>query len=65
MFEVFSVPQSDPIVEHKLRGIYMSRSKDNKNKSGGIRRIIDWLPELVYILMYIPRLTMKLIRGVF
>lgn len=43
----------------------MSRRKDNKNKSEGIRGIIDWLPELVYGLMYIPRLTMKLIRGVF
>ena len=43
----------------------MSRSKGNKNKSEGIRRIIDWLPELVYVFMYIPRLTMKLIRGVF
>lgn len=43
----------------------MSSSKDNKNKNEGIRRTIDWLPELVYALMYIPGLTMKLIRGVY
>jgi len=43
----------------------MKSNKDNKIKSEHIRRIIDWLPELVYGLMYIPRLTMKLIRGVF
>lgn len=43
----------------------MGRSKDHKSKSEGIRGIIDWLPELVYVLMYIPRLVIKLFRGGF
>lgn len=43
----------------------MGKNKDNKNKSEGVRGIIDWLPELAYVLMYIPRLAIKLIRGLF
>ncbi|MDS9470930.1 hypothetical protein [Sporosarcina pasteurii] len=43
----------------------MRGSKDNKKKSETIRGILGWLPELIYVLVYIPRLTMKLIRGLF
>lgn len=41
----------------------MNSSKNSKSED--IRRTIDWLPELGYALMYIPRLTIKLIRGAF